>query len=133
MAHQQPPLSHVDEATTIVNSSSTKEAALEYARTHTLPINATVEVRDMNDKLHTYRVERSVRSQGMLDGGGIRMREVLPPLRGGGMPSKTDHIMHARTPQQAALLFAQEADLPPGTHLRVEAQPGQVQFFRTPK
>lgn len=122
-----------DDHTTIVHSTSTKEAALQFAHEHALPINATVEVRDLNDRPHTYRVERSVRSRGMLDGGGMRMREILPPLRGGGTAAKEDHIVHARTPAQAALLFAHEADLPPGTHLRVETQPGQVQFFQTPQ
>ena len=126
-------MSQDDAEPTIMHSTSTKEAALRYAQENALPINATIEVRDMNDRPHTYRVERSFRSQGMLDGGGVRMREILPPLRGGGIAAKEDHIMHARTPSQAALLFAHEADLPPGTHLRVESQPGQVQFFQTPK
>jgi hypothetical protein len=119
--------------TTIVHGTSTKDAALRYAHEQALPINATVEVRDINDRPHTFQVERSIRSQGLLDGGGIRMREILPPLRGGGQAKKKDHIMHARTPAQAALLFAHEADLPPGTHLSVESQPGQKQFFQTPK
>lgn len=125
------------EDTTIVHSHSSKAAALSYAEKNMLPIDALVEVRDLNDKPHTYRVERSIRSQGMLDGGAIQMREVLPPLRGGGVgggaAAQRDHILDARSPEQAALLFAHEADLPPGSHVRVEAAPGQVQFFRIPE
>jgi hypothetical protein len=120
--------------TSIVHSTSTKQAALRYATEHALPIDATVEIRDLHDRAHTFRVERSVRSQGMLDGGGIKLREIMPPLRGGGQAAeKRDHILDARTPAQAALLYAHEAELPPGTHVRVEAQPGQVQFFRIPQ
>ena len=128
-------MNHDEESATIVNSTSTEQAALQYAREHALPIDATVEVRDMNDRPRTYRVERSNRSQGMLDGGGMRMREIMPPLRGGGNAPQTqprDHIIHARTPEQAALLYAHEANVPPGTHVRVETRPGMVQYYQTP-
>jgi hypothetical protein len=118
--------------TTIVHSHSTKQAALTYAKEHALPIDAILEVRDLNDRAHTFRVERSSRSQGMLDGGSIRMREIMPPLRGGGIAPKKDHIVDARNPAQAALLYAHEADLPPGSHVSVDIAPGQVQFFRIP-
>ena len=66
-----------DDQTAIVHSTSTKEAALRYAQENALPINATIEVRDMNDRPHTYRVERSFRSQGMLDGGGVVTWQLL--------------------------------------------------------
>ena len=65
------------------NSSSPTQAAITYAREQNLPIGARLEVRDMDDKPHFFLVERSARSAGMLDGGGIRVRSVLPPLRGG--------------------------------------------------
>ena len=92
----------------------------------------------MDDKPHFFLVERSARSAGMLDGGGIRVRSVLPPLRGGDRanlagPSQGDHILHARTQAQAALLFAKEANLPPGAYVSVESADGQKTFFHTPQ
>ena len=76
-----------------------------------------------------------------LDGGGVMVRSVLPPLRGGGGEYQEDphgvaggeHILHARTQAQAALLFAKEANLPPGSYVSVEAQDGRKTFFHTPE
>ena len=117
------------------NSASPTEAAITYARENNLPIGARLEVRDMDDHPHYFLVERSARSAGMLDGGGIRVRNVLPPLRGGDMagPYQGENILHARTQAQAALLFAKEANLPPGAYVSVESPDGQKTFFHTPE
>ena len=122
----------------VYNSTSPTQAAIAYAHEQNLPIGARLEVRDMDDKPHFFLVERSARSAGMLDGGGIRVRSVLPPLRGGDRaepagPSQGDHILHARTQAQAALLFAKEANLPPGAYVSVESADGQKTFFHTPQ
>ena len=124
---------------TVYNSSSPTQAAVAYARAHNLPIGARLEVRDVEDQPHFFLVERSARSTGMLDGGGIRVRSALPPLRGGDRaavpagPAQGEHILHARTQAQAALLFAKEANLPPGAYVSVESQDGQKTYFHTPQ
>lgn len=127
---------------TTFNANSAEQAAMQYAQTQNLPIGAKIEVNDIHDTPHHFRVERSTRSHGMLDGGGVRLRRIMPPLRGGGMPQdgadenvvyNRDHILHARTKAQAALLFASEANLPPGACVSVESEDGGKTFFRTPQ
>ena len=131
----------------VLNSSSPSQAAIRYAQAQGLPIGSKLEIRDVDDTPHYFVVERSSRSTGMLDGGGVRVRRVPPPLRGGaaeeGEEDKAgeaafsihgkDHILHARTMPQAALLFAKEANLPPGAYVSVENTDGTKNYFRTPQ
>ena len=119
---------------TTFNSTSPEQAAMQYAQTHNLPIGSKIEVNDIDDNPHHFRVERSVRSHGMLDGGGVRLRRIMPQ---DGVNENTvyntDHILHARTKAQAALLFSKEANLPPGACVSVESEEGGKTFFRTPQ
>ena len=129
----------------VLNSSSPSQAAIHYAQAQGLPIGAKLEIRDVDDTPHYFVVERSARSTGMLDGGGVRVRRVPPPLRGGAAAEAEeaeeaafsihgkDHILHARTMPQAALLFAKEANLPPGAYVSVENADGTKNYFRTPQ
>jgi hypothetical protein len=120
-------------------SISPERAAIQYAQDQALPIGTKMEVRDLNDVAHRFIVERSSLSRGMLDGGGIRIRSLPPLLRGGGQDpgtphgaEPTDNIVHARTQAQAALLFAAEAKLSPGSYVSVQAPNGKTTFFQTP-
>lgn len=132
-------MSHDTPSGNILRAQDPYSAALTFAERDNLPMGARIEVRDMDDRPVNFIVERSNRSQGMLDGGRAQVRRVPPPLRGGGAAAdadedEADHIVHARTMAQAALLYAKEAGLTPGSYVRVEhPQNGQGVYFRTPQ
>ena len=120
----------------VFNASSPTQAAVRYAQENNLPIGAKLEIHDLDDTPHHFIIERSARSAGMLDGGGVRVRRVPPPLRGGGAEQahgQDENIVHARAMPQAALLFAKEANLPPGAYVSVEDADGTKNYFRTPQ
>lgn len=124
-----------DTHSTIVHGESPLDVAFEYAKHNHLPIGSRVEVVDAAGKALNFTVKRSSLSSRMMDGGDVQL--VKTPLTGGGGAAEDalerDHIIHAQSPAQAAMLFAREANLPGNSYVRVSTQDGKhYQHYSTP-
>jgi hypothetical protein len=119
----------------IVHGDSPLQVAFDYARSNHLPLGAQVEVTDAAGMPLHFTVTRSNRSQQMEHGGEVHLVRTPPQqLIGGGEPDtelEREYTIHADSPEQAAMLFANESGVPPSTHLLV-SQGERQQFFRTP-
>ena len=120
----------------IIHGADAQQVAQTYAQKYALPLGAKISVTDVDGKEVQYEVERSMRSYNMQDGGHVQIRETprMPPLTGGGAVPKTlerDHVIDARNPSHAAMLFARESGVPAGTHLYVTDPQGRGTYFET--
>lgn len=120
----------------IFHGASAQQVAQDYAEKYALPLGAKISVTNIHGNDVHYEVERSMRSYNMQDGGHTSIREVprMPPLTGGGEVQKTlerDHVIDARNPSHAAMLFARESGVPAGTHLYVTDPQGRGTYFET--
>lgn len=126
----------MSQASHIIHGKDTRQVAQTYAEKYALPLGAKISVTDIHGQEVQYEVERSMRSYNMQDGGHVKIMEApsRPPLTGGGAVPKAlerDHVIDARTPSHAAMLFARESGVPAGTHLYVTDPQGRGTYFET--
>ena len=129
----------MSQASHIIHGANAQQVAQTYAQKYALPLGAKISVTDVDGKQVQYQVERSMRSYSLQDGGQVKIQETprMPPLTGGGgggaVPKtlERDHMIDARTPSHAAMLFARESGVPAGTHLYVTDTQGRGTYFET--